>query len=340
MAMLSFVWPRCRTVSVVGMCKNAGKTLTMDTIASEAADAGISIGLVSSGRDGEAVDAVTLREKPAVHVRSGFHVVTLERFLVSERTTAALEIVETTRFNTPLGRVVIARATGPGTVEISGPGTVKKIGEIVGTLHALGAGLVLVDGSIDRKALSTPALSDGTVLATGAALDRDMERVVRETAHAVRLLSLPSAPAELLARGRGLVEERQSALMAADGGWETFGSGTTLAGADDVATRMDEGTAAVILHGALTGRSLPKRPAGGEVLVVVMDPTRIFLSPEEMRIFEGRGYRFSVLYSAPVLAVAVNPHAPDGFSFDSAEFLAKMKEALFPVPVVDVMQRG
>ncbi|MFA6033097.1 MAG: hypothetical protein WC889_09380 [Myxococcota bacterium] len=318
------------------MCKNAGKTVTMDTIASEAADAGIAVGLVSSGRDGEAVDAVTLREKPAVHVRAGFHVVTLERFLASERTTAQLEIVETTRFNTPLGRVVIARATGPGTVEISGPGSVRKIREVVGTLHALGAGLVLVDGSIDRKALSTPALCDGTVLATGAALGRDMEKVVRETAHTVRLLSLPLAPEQLLARGRELADERQNAVVASDGTWEQFGS-TTLAGADDVEARMNADTVAVVLGGALTGRSLPKRPPGCEVAICVQNPTRMFLDTEELRILEGRGYRFSVLYSAPVLAVAVNPLAPDGFQFDRAEFFAAMKEALTPVPVIDVV---
>jgi hypothetical protein len=83
-------------------------------------------------------------------------------------------------------------------------------------------------------------------------------------------------------------------------------------------------------------RSLPKKDDSSLIEVVVHDPTRIFLTPEELRILKARGYELSVLYSAPVAAVTINPYSPDGFHFNEQEFLIAMKEALITIPVVNV----
>ncbi len=57
----------------------------------------------------------------------------------------------------------------------------------------LGAEQALLDGAIDRRAASSPAVADGLVMATGAILGEDIEDVVRATSDAVDLVRLPAA---------------------------------------------------------------------------------------------------------------------------------------------------
>ena len=60
---------------------------------------------------------------------------------------------------------------------------------------AYGAEQVLIDGSIDRRAASSPAVADGLVIATGAVLGEEIEAVVAATRDAVELVRLPLADA-------------------------------------------------------------------------------------------------------------------------------------------------
>ena len=60
------------------------------------------------------------------------------------------EVALRTEHRTPLGRVVVARLLERGTVEVAGPVAAQDVGEVVETMRRLGAGRVLVDGSIDR----------------------------------------------------------------------------------------------------------------------------------------------------------------------------------------------
>ena len=51
---------------------------------------------------------------------------------------------------------------------------------------------MLIDGSIDRRAASSPAVADGLVIATGAVLSEKIEEVVAATKDAVDLVRLPA----------------------------------------------------------------------------------------------------------------------------------------------------
>ena len=60
-----------RSLSIIGMCKNAGKTTVLNSILSEMGATGKTLGLTSIGRDGESVDVVTQTHKPGIYVRDG-----------------------------------------------------------------------------------------------------------------------------------------------------------------------------------------------------------------------------------------------------------------------------
>ena len=64
------------SVSIIGMCKNAGKTTVLNELIRELSAAGCVLGLTSIGRDGESKDLVTGTHKPGIYVREGTLVAT------------------------------------------------------------------------------------------------------------------------------------------------------------------------------------------------------------------------------------------------------------------------
>lgn len=70
-----------RSLSIIGMCKNAGKTTVLNRILSEMQETGKTLGLTSIGRDGESVDVVTQTHKPGIYVREGTLIATAVEML-------------------------------------------------------------------------------------------------------------------------------------------------------------------------------------------------------------------------------------------------------------------
>ena len=66
MGLLYDLSTKYKTLSIVGMAKNAGKTTALNYLIEEADDEGIRLGITSTGRDGETQDLVTGTEKPKV----------------------------------------------------------------------------------------------------------------------------------------------------------------------------------------------------------------------------------------------------------------------------------
>ena len=107
-----------KTMSIVGMCKNAGKTTMLNWLLTGGHLRG-TLGLTSIGRDGESTDVVTGTEKPGIFVREGTLIATAKDMLRLGDVTK--EILMTTGIPTPLGEVVILRARSAGYVQLAGP---------------------------------------------------------------------------------------------------------------------------------------------------------------------------------------------------------------------------
>ena len=96
-----------KTLSVIGMCKNAGKTTAMNALIRENGKHGGTLGLTSIGRDGESVDVVTKTHKPGIYVLRGTVIATASAMLRLGDTTN--RILDTTGISTPLGEVVVVQ---------------------------------------------------------------------------------------------------------------------------------------------------------------------------------------------------------------------------------------
>ena len=101
MGLLNDLSTKYKTISIVGMAKNAGKTTALNYLIEEAIDEGMILGITSTGRDGETQDLVTGTEKPRVYVDRDMLVAVPS--LLYDMADAGLEVIRKTKYSTAIG---------------------------------------------------------------------------------------------------------------------------------------------------------------------------------------------------------------------------------------------
>ncbi len=324
---------KCKTLSITGMAKNTGKTVTLNYLLEQLRLRGKAVAVTSIGIDGEKTDQVTQTEKPEIELYEGTLFVTSEyhyrqRQLVSE-------IVDLSEDSTSLGRLVTARVLQSGKVILSGPATTGGVRKVLDRMAEYGVDLTIVDGALSRKSHAAPTITDGLVLSTGAAIAPDLNTVVKKTAELYELMKLPEYETfktdELLQLESGIfaLEDDNpvslnipSSLLSDKYKSALFAHGNQL-----------------FISGILTDNMLNFLRMQPEIkgsAVVVKDFTKVFVTPMNLRLFLSKGGRLFVLKRPNLLAVTVNPVAPSGFTIPS-KVLVEAMENIFAVPVYDVV---
>ena len=336
MGLLYDLSTKYKTLSIVGMAKNAGKTTALNYLIEEAMDEGIRLGVTSIGRDGETQDLVTGTEKPRIYLDQD-PIVTVPTQLYA-MADAGMEILKKTRYSTPMGDLLICRVADSGYVQIAGPPAAMDTKRVCEELFGYGCDLILIDGAIDRKAIASPETSDAIILSTGAVLSRNMKKVVEETAHLVSLYSLDeleNSPA------RRQIEENlfQDRILLIKGEKTVaLDLKTGLGGSRFIDEAIDAETEYVYIPGAFTNSVIcdisPKKLK--QVRFVLKDPTKIFINAMDWGKLRKKGFRVSVLKNIEVAAITVNPWSPRGYSFESEALIAAMREAIPDMQLIDV----
>lgn len=330
-----------KTIAIVGMEKNSGKTTTLNYLIDKAYDHGIALGITSTGRDGENMDIVTGSEKPKVFLEAGTLVsVPVKLYELSD---AGLEILCMTDFSTALGQLLICRVAGRGYVQTAGPAVGNDLKKLCEDMLSLGADMVLIDGAADRRSIAAPGSSSAIILATGAVLSRDLRTVADETAHTLNLYRLPRLPygemRDILIKeaGKGRI------LIGGNEGIRALGLRTGLYAGKNIDNAVDVNTEWVFIPGAFTSSVLedidPQKL--GRIDFILKDPTKIFIPRNNWQRLCRKGLSVKVLENITVLALSVNPYSPLGYSFAPERMLIAVKKAAGDIPVFDVMyQRG
>lgn len=324
-----------RSLSIIGMCKNAGKTTVLNSILSEMGATGKTLGLTSIGRDGESVDVVTQTHKPGIYVREGTLIATALEML--KYCDISREIVETTGFPTPLGEVVLVRARSDGNVQLAGPSITAQLAKLSGMFFSLGADVAIVDGALSRKTLCAPAVSEATILCTGASYSRDIDTVIEDTAFATLLLTLPeqadfSEEERAACPGKALFRMEDGTLRALP---------QELQLADALRSQAYAGVRAVYVAGAVTDALLkPVLMAGKRfdgLTLSAEDGSKLLIHQDTYDKLLLRGISLAVARATRVAAITVNPFSAYGFDLDKEELRSRM-QARVRVPVINVLE--
>jgi hypothetical protein len=339
-----------KRLALVGLAKNTGKTQTLAAILSEYAAADVRVGVTSIGRDGEERDVIDARiKKPAIRLAAGSLVASTGALLRASG--LAHERLAQTGVRTPLGEVVVARLCEPGAVEVAGPSAAAEVREVADAMLSYGAEQVLIDGAIDRRAASSPDVSDGLVMSTGAILSEELEEVVARTADAVALVRLPvlSEDASAGAQIRELAQRKDlgaGLLIPEDpDGWAHLPAHFVLAAEPPVIDSfLREGVSPrwLLVSGALPEAFLNHlvpfvRHARRPLTVVVSDPTRVFISERRVDFYSRAGISIETLRTIDLRAITVNPVAPRSHRFESRQLRELIAAAVPDVPVLDVL---
>ena len=296
---------RIQTLSIVGMCKNAGKTTVLNWLLRQMRDR--VLGLTSIGRDGESTDVVTGTEKPGIFVPEGTLIATAKDML--KLCDVTQEILVTTGIPTPVGEVVIVRAKSAGWVQLAGPSITTQLQTVSRTFFELGAEKTLIDGALGRKSLGARSVADGVILCTGASYHMRMEKVVEDTVNLYRIMNLKKA--------------------------ETLPEASDAPLADMLKTRGE-----AMVGGALTDSMLLPLLKSGvlkDVRIVVKDPSKVLLSTDTLEKLRARSVSLETVDAAKTLCITINPVSAYGWRFDRDAFWKAMSEAV-DVPVLDVKE--
>lgn len=320
-----------RSVSIVGLEKNTGKTETLNYVLNRLQKMGTQVALTSIGVDGEQTDSVTRTPKPEITIFEGMIFVTSEKHYLERRIIS--EILNISEAHTALGRLITARARSEGKVILSGPSDTSGVKRLIDEMGQFGVQTTIVDGALSRLSFASPAVTDAMILATGAALSANIPQLVRQTQFVQQLIQLPTVESALAEK-----------LQILKGGmWAIDAEGNVHDLEIPSVFLLDKrekdifrfGTR-IYVSGAVSDKLLTfLRMQNRNVELVVNDFTKIFVSQREFNSFLKSGNSIKSVIRSKLIAITVNPLSPSGFLLDSDTLREEMKKAL-GVEVYDV----
>lgn len=326
-----------RSLSIVGLEKNTGKTVCLNYLLARLHQLGVSTAVTSIGVDGEQVDAVFATAKPEVTLYEGMQFITSQQHYYQRRLVSKIIAVDERR--TALGQLITAEVLYSGKALLSGAATTSMLKQQVEQFKSNNIELTIVDGALSRLSLASPTVTEAMILATGGAVSPNIKQLISKTKFVYRLINLPLAPEQF----------RTSLTNITSGIW----------GIDSEGTPHDLGIKSVFLlgrsddnlfkygpllyvAGAVSDKLLKyltTQPNIHETVVIAQDFTKFFITQEVFADYTRKGGSLQVLQRSNLIALCLNPTSPQGFILDSHEACTQLSDAL-ECPVYDVMKNG
>lgn len=323
-----------RSLSIVGLEKNTGKTVCLNYILRRLHEIGVTTAVTSIGVDGEQVDSVYATAKPEIILYEGMQFITSQRHYLQRRLVSKIVNVDERR--TALGQLVTAEVLCQGKALLSGAATTGILRQQIEQFKTNGIQLSIVDGALSRLSLASPTVTDAMILATGAAVSPNIQQLVSKTKFVYRLINLEETTPSL----RMKLSDITSGIWAIDSEGEVHDLGIKsvflLGRGEDNLFRYGE---TLFAAGAVSDRLLKylsAQPNISRCRLIVQDFTKLFISPEIYSDYIKRGGQLEVMQRSNLVAITLNPTSPQGYTLNSFETCKTLSEAL-ECPVFDVL---
>ncbi|MDD2388009.1 MAG: hypothetical protein PHP52_14640 [Bacteroidales bacterium] len=322
-----------KSLSIVGTEKNTGKTVCLNYILKRLVEKNKIPAITSIGIDGESLDQVTNTQKPEIELNYNSIFVTSEKHFATKSIDA--EILDVSNRKTSLGRLITARAKSKGKLIFSGPPETVWLKEVIKDLTLYKPDIVLVDGALSRKSFGSPSVTDSMILTTGAALSANMQTLVKKTAYLYDLIKLKQWKSDIADTLLGI----ESGLWAIDDSNNIHDLNIpSVFLLDKAVDNLLEYGNRLFISGVINDKILDKLRIQANIdktEIIVRDFTRIFAGQNSLNSFLDKGGKIKVLLKTNLMAVCVNPLAPNGFLLDSEKLRTLLNKKL-NLPVYDI----
>lgn len=322
-----------RSLSIVGMEKNTGKTECLNYILRRIKGSGKKIAVTSIGVDGESIDLVKSIKKPEIELYEDVIFLTSENHYKQKKITS--EILDISEKKTPMGRLVTARSVNRGKIIFSGPSDTQWLSSCIRKMDAYNVDTTIVDGALSRTSHASPAITQCMILTTGAAVSTNLQQLIKKTKFQYELLKIPVAASGISQKISG----NERGIYAVDDTRNIIQLNISSAFFIEK-HREDLFRYGSVLYftGMVTDKVLNFLKFQNnirEIIIIVRDFTCLFITPEVLNEYKKMGGKIFVLYNTKLIAVCINPVSPDGFIIDSSRLQAELSSAL-KLPVYDV----
>ena len=322
-----------KSLSIVGMEKNTGKTETLNYVIRRLHQENKKIAVTSIGIDGETIDQVTNTHKPEIELFQDMLFVTSEkhyheRHLVSE-------ILNVSTQQTALGRLITGSVRVGGKVILSGPSNTSWLKKVIREMAQYHVDTTLVDGALSRRSFGSPSVTQSMILTTGAALSPNIAEVVRKTKFVYSLINLPQY--ETLLQDTLLEIENGIWSIDQEGSLHNLHIPSTFL-IDQHKEKLSSYGNTLFISGAVSDKllnTLRLQKNIADFVIIVKDFTRIFANSESVNAFLRKGGKIQVLLKTKLIALCINPVSPAGYVIDSDKLKNSLEENL-NIPVYDI----
>lgn len=321
------------TFSLIGLCKNAGKTTALNgLINAEISTAGaLTLGLMSLGLDGETRDRGGNKEKPQIYVPEGSLFIT--QSALWRQNEVSQELMEILGPGGALGSFLLVKAHSEGNIQLSGPSSQAQVKKAVAVLKKYGAKRLLIDGSINRRVMEN--YEDGGVILCSAAFCFDkIEEAAEETLYLYNLLT--NLPSEDSLNPSGFAsfffgqEER-----------ETFKAHHIQREGIDWKRFRESGADTLFFKGAITDRLLTSYSqvydGNRSWRLVAANGSKILLNKKQWEYWQKRGLEIKVQKRFEISAVFLNQRDAYDMRLPNNDFL-KAVASKVTCPVFDLKE--
>ena len=322
-----------KSISFVGMEKNAGKTQTLNYVLSRLRTFSKTIALTSIGVDGETLDIVTNTSKPEIEIYPNTTFITSQALYPQREIVSAIE--EVSNQTTALGRLIQARAITQGKILLAGPSDTISLKKLIEKLEK-NVDLILIDGALSRKTFGSPSITQAMILSTGASLSASLNVVVKKTKFIYQMTQLPQYEGKFAEQ----LQQIENGIYAiTDEGIKDLQI-PSLMMIDKYKDKIFACGKKLFVAGALNDKfiqflKIQKNPQ--EIEIIIKDFTKIFSNEDNTLQYLSKGGKIKVLDKANLIAITANPISPTGYHFNNEEMLDALRKEI-PINIYNVKQ--
>lgn len=320
---------KCPLIAITGMCKNAGKTTFLNWLTSNLASQG-QLALLTTGRDGEDYDLVAGHEKPKVLIKEGGLFVTHSNIL--ERFSAEVEIIMKSDYKAGSFNIWLAKALQDIQTEILGPSTAQEQINLANKIKEFNPRYIIIDGSLDRKAITLKAEIDAIILVVSADFG-SLSQIIDELK---RLLLLTT----INLRKQNYLTNEEEKLLLINKGKITYMKSSLLGYEKEIITLLqDEEVDHIYIPGVVTDSiwdKVKKAFINSPASLIINHPYQLQLSYQNLQEILKKKEIYTI-NRFEISALAVNSFSVKGRHLD-VNLLKKEISKLTNIPLIDCME--